>query len=394
MKINLIKDYISNLLKEKDIINEIDIKEEIEKFVFSNKKFRDMNIIEKSNLIKEASDLIIGYNKIQPLIEDDDISEIMINSNIVFYEKKGKMYKWKITLSEKESLLIIQKICEKSNRSINSLQPINDASLEGGIRTNTILYPVAVDGNVITIRKFPKNPITSNYLLQNEFYNKKVLLFLKLLIKAKYNIFICGGTGSGKTTLLNVLSEFINNNERVITIEDSIELSINHIENIVRLEARKANSEGKGEVTIEQLIKASLRMRPDRIIVGEVRGKEALDMLQAMNTGHDGSLSTGHSNSCDDMITRLETMILSNKEIPISAIRNQIKNAIDIFVFVLRIKEKRVLYEIAEVIKDKKENITLNCIYKYDLKNKCIKGVNEFVNTTKIESYTYGKNKN
>jgi len=387
--IRIIKENISKKLQYNNKIITSDLIQEIEYMVFQSNEFFGSNIEEKTLMIKKATDYILGYNTIQPLMDDDEISEIMINGNNVFYEKSGILYKWSQKIEKKEVDLIIQKICEQSNRVVNSLQPINDASIEGGIRTNTVLEPISVEGNIITIRKFPKNPITSKQLVENKFLDEQVLLFLKMLVKAKYNIFICGGAGSGKTTLLNVLSEFINKNERIITIEDSIELSIRHIDNLVRLETRKANSEGKGEITIEQLIKTSLRMRPDRIIVGEVRGKEAIDMLQAMNTGHDGSISTGHSNSCEDMISRLETMILSNKEIPLKAITNQIKNAIDIFIFVSRQKNRRVLYEVSEVIKDEKEGIKLNCIIKYDKKDNKAKFINVFMNQIKLEEYQY-----
>jgi len=387
--IRIIKENISKKLQYNNKIITSDLIQEIEDIVFHSNEFFGSNIEEKALIIKKATDYILGYNTIQPLMEDGEISEIMINGSNVFYEKRGILYKWSQKIEKSEVDLIIQKICEQSNRVVNSLQPINDASIEGGIRTNTVLEPISVEGNIITIRKFPKNPITSKQLIENKFLDEQVLLFLKMLVKAKYNIFICGGAGSGKTTLLNVLSEFINKNERIITIEDSIELSIRHIDNLVRLETRKANSEGKGEITIEQLIKTSLRMRPDRIIVGEVRGKEAIDMLQAMNTGHDGSISTGHSNSCEDMISRLETMILSNKEIPLKAITNQIKNAIDIFIFVSRQKNRRVLYEVSEVIKDEKEGIKLNCIIKYDKKDNKAKFINVFMNQIKLEEYQY-----
>ncbi|MBN2851772.1 MAG: CpaF family protein [Clostridia bacterium] len=389
--INRIKDHIFKNMQDNQAIDDNLIIEEIENHVFNDSCFTGKSLSEKAGLIKTACNLIVGYNKIQELMDDDDISEIMINKNKVFYEKGGVIFRWQDTISDDEVALIIQKIGEKSNRSVNSLQPISDASVEGGLRTNTVLFPISVDGNIITIRKFPKNPFTSQRLIENMFLDEKTLLFLKMLVKAKYNLFICGGAGSGKTTLLNVLSEFIDSNERIITIEDSVELSISHIDNLIRLEARKANSEGKGEVSIEQLIKTSLRMRPDRIIVGEVRGREALDMLQAMNTGHDGSISTGHSNSCRDMISRLETMILSGKEIPLRAIRNQIRNAIDIFIFVSRQNQRRVLYEICEVIKDDHTDIRLNSIMQYNRKTDQFEITSEFNNIEKLEGYQYVK---
>lgn len=386
--LSIIKDNIAKWMLEKPNFTEEQVLNEIEQVVFQSKSFIGENINEKKVLITKATQLIIGYQCIQPLMDDDDISEIMINNRQVFFEKYGKINKWEGVITKKEIDLLIQRICEKSNRAINQLQPISDASLQGGIRTNIVLAPISVDGHVITIRKFPKNPITALKLLETGFFDKKIMLFLKMLVKAKYNLFICGGAGSGKTTLLNVLTGFIHNEERVITIEDSIELSITHINNLVRLESRRANSEGKGEITIEQLIKSSLRMRPDRIIVGEVRGKEALDMLQAMNTGHDGSLSTGHSNSNEDMITRLETMVLYNQELPITAIRQHIKNAIDIFIFVKRIGSRRVLSDIAQVDKSKK-NLHLLHLFSYDHKKHQYKMINEFTNISKLERYTH-----
>lgn len=389
--IRKIKEHVFKLMKDSQSIDDCLIIEEIENHVFKDNCFTGRSFSEKERLIKTSCDLIVGYNKIQELMDDDDISEIMINRNKVFYEKNGIMSKWRESINDEEVLLIIQKIGEKSNRAVNNMQPISDASVEGGLRTNTVLSPISVDGNVVTIRKFPKNPFTSKRLIENSFTDENTLLFLKMLVRAKYNLFICGGAGSGKTTLLNVLSEFIDSNERIITIEDSVELSISHIDNLIRLEARKENSEGKGEVSVEQLIKASLRMRPDRIIVGEVRGKEALDMLQAMNTGHDGSISTGHSNSCIDMISRLETMILSGKEIPVNAIRNQIRNAIDIFIFVSRQNHRRVLYEICEVVKESHRDIRLNSIIRYNKKKDVTEIIGEFKNTDKLEAYQYVK---
>lgn len=386
--LSIIKDNIAKWMLEKPDFTEKQVLNKIEHVVFSSNDFIGTNINEKDKLIIKAVQVISGYHCIQPLMDDDDISEIMINNQQVFFEKFGKVSKWEGEITQKEIELLIQRICEKSNRTINQLQPISDASLKGGIRTNIVLSPISVDGNVITIRKFPKNPITAFKLLETNFFDKRIMLFLKMLVAAKYNLFICGGAGSGKTTLLNVLTDFINPNERVITIEDSIELSITHINNLVRLESRLSNSEGKGEITIEQLIKSSLRMRPDRVIVGEVRGKEALDMLQAMNTGHDGSISTGHANSNEDMITRLETMVLYNQEIPISAIRQHIKNAIDIFIFVKRIGKRRILSDIAEV--DKHQDILhLIPLFSFNNKQNNYQMLNEFTNVEKLERYSY-----
>lgn len=254
----------------------------------------------------------------------------------------------------------------KNNRRVNESTPIVDTRLEDGSRVNIVLPPIAIDGAVITIRKFPKENINMNQLIRWNCITREVSDFLKKLVLAGYNIFICGGTGCGKTTFLNVLSDFIPRDERVITIEDSAELQLKNIRNLIRLEARQANVEGENEITIRSLIKTSLRMRPDRIIVGEVRGIEALDMLQAMNTGHDGSMSTGHANSPKDMLSRLETMILMGIEMPLSAIRAQIASGIDIIVYLGRLRDRsRKVIEIDEVQGFHSGEIVLNKLYEF-----------------------------
>jgi len=305
---------------------------------------------------------------LQELLDDNSITEIMINGyRNIFVERFGKISKWEKEFQSKEKLEdIAQKIAGKSNRIVNESTPIVDTRLSDGSRVNIVLSPVAIEGPVITIRKFYKMPITIDKLIELKSVTKDVATFLENVVKAKYNIFVSGGTGSGKTTFLNALSNFIPDDERVITIEDSAELQINGVSNLVRLEARNANVEGSNAITIRELIRSSLRMRPDRILVGEVRGEEAIDMLQAMNTGHDGSLSTGHSNSPKDMLSRLETMVLMGMDMPVTAIRAQIASAIDIIVHLGRLRDKtRRVLEIVEVLEYKDGTIGMNVLYRF-----------------------------
>lgn len=305
---------------------------------------------------------------LQPILEDKEITEIMINGcNHIFVERKGRTYKLEETFESQSRLEdIIQQIVSKVNRVVNESNPIVDARLQDGSRVNIVLPPIALNGPIVTIRKFPDKPVTIEDLIGWRSISVEAAAFLRALVEAKYNIFVCGGTGSGKTTFLNVLSNFIPSDERIITIEDSAELRIGSVNNLVSLETRNANVEGKGEISIRDLIKSSLRMRPDRVVVGEVRGAEALDMLQAMNTGHDGSLSTGHANSCKDMLSRLETMVLMGAEFPLDAIRQQIASAIDIMVYLGRLRDKsRKVLEIAEVTGYQDGQITLSPLYTF-----------------------------
>jgi len=286
----------------------------------------------------------------------------------IFIEREGRVAKLDLCFEKREKLEdVIQSIVSKVNRTVNEASPIVDARLQDGSRVSVVLPPVALDGPVMTIRKFSERPMTVEQLIKYGSITQEAAEFLHKLVLAKYNIFICGGTGSGKTTFLNALSNFIPADERIITIEDSAELQIRGVENIVRMETRNANTEGKGEITIRDLIKTSLRMRPERIIVGEVRSAEALDMLQAMNTGHDGSLSTGHANSTSDMLSRLETMVLSAAPLPLEAVRKQIAAAIDIIVHLSRIRDKsRKVIEITEVLGYKEGFIQLNPLFVYE----------------------------
>lgn len=305
---------------------------------------------------------------LQPLLEDKSITEIMINGkDNIFIEQNGHIHKIKRSFESTTKLEdVIQQIVAKVNRVVNEASPIVDARLMDGSRINIVLPPIALNGPIVTIRKFPDKPITMEQLIKWGSLTDDIARLLQQLVEAKYNIFICGGTGSGKTTFLNVLSNFIPRDERIITIEDSAELQIKSVDNLVRLETRNDNVEGKGEINIRDLIKSSLRMRPDRIVVGEVRGAEAIDMLQAMNTGHDGSLSTGHANSTKDMLSRLETMILTGANMPLEAIRQQIASAVDIMVHLGRLRDKsRRVLEIVEVKGYSDGDIVLNPLFTF-----------------------------
>lgn len=292
-----------------------------------------------------------GLDVLQPLLEDDSITEIMINGHqTLFVERAGRIERLDERFESRERLEdLIQSIVAEINRAVNEAAPIVDARLADGSRVHIVLPPASLTGPVVTIRKFPKRPLLMADLVSTGCLTEEAAEFLKKLVHAGYNIFISGGTGSGKTTFLNALSRFIPADERVVTVEDSAELQLN-VPNLVRLETRNANSEGKGELAMRQLIRASLRMRPNRIIVGEVRGAEAADMLSAMNTGHDGSISTGHSNSARDMLSRLETMVLGASDIPIPAVRQQISSAVDIIVHLSRMRDySRKVLEISQL---------------------------------------------
>ena len=303
-------------------------------------------------LKKELFDSFRRLDILQELVDDPDITEIMVNGkDHIFIEKKGRLSRWDKAFDSAEQLEdLIQQIVSRVNRTVNLSSPIADARLEDGSRVHVVLAPVAVDGPVLTIRKFPE-PVTMDKLIRLGSISREAAVFLRTAVRAGYNIFVSGGTGSGKTTFLNALSEFIPEDERVITIEDSAELQIRHVPNLVRLETRVENRDGSREISMRDLIRASLRMRPDRILVGEVRGAEALEMLQAMNTGHDGSVSTGHGNSPRDMVTRLETMVLMAADLPLAAVRNQIASALELMVHLGRMRDKsRKVLEIAEGI--------------------------------------------
>lgn len=340
----------------------------IDSCIYDASRQKIISIRQKEELRNRIYNSIKKLDILQELLENPDITEIMVNGkDNIFYEKSGYIEKWNKHFDSEQKLAdIAQRIAAMSNRMVNEACPIVDTRLEDGSRVNIVLPPVAMDGPVITIRKFYDKPLTIDRLIELGTITEEAAHFLEKLVKSRYNIFISGGTGSGKTTFLNVLSDYIPDDERVITIEDSAELQLHNIKNLVRLEARMANSEGNNAVAIRDLIKSSLRMRPDRIVVGEVRGAEALDMLQAMNTGHDGSLSTGHGNSPKDMLTRLETMVLMGMNMPIDAIRTQIASAIDIIVHLARQRDKsRKVVQIAEVGDYKNGEIELTPLFRF-----------------------------
>jgi flp pilus assembly protein, ATPase cpaF len=327
-------------------------------------------IQERVDLTDELYSSIRGLGLLDMIIKDDDITEVMINgTDEIFIEKSGKIERLNQSFESQRKLEdIIQRIVGRAGREVNQSNPIVDTRLPDGSRVSVVLPPVALKGPTLTIRKFSKIPMTVEQLIKYKSITPQIAKVLETFVKAKYNIFISGGTGSGKTTFLNALSNYIPNTERVITIEDSAELQIVGIDNLVKLETRNSNSSGKGTITIRDLIKTSLRMRPERIIVGEVRGAEALDMLQAMNTGHDGSLSTGHANSTRDMLSRLETMVLMGAEgLPLEAIRQQIASAVDIIIHLSRLRDhSRKTMEITEVVGLKDGEIELNPLYVFE----------------------------
>lgn len=350
MKERLLQRLQERLERKRDVDDE-EIYEQIDELILESAKECYISLQQKSELRKELYNAVRKLDILQELLDDNTVTEIMVNgTDAIFLERKGRLMKWeKRFLSQKKLEDMVQQIAAKCNRVVNEAQPIVDARLENGARVNIVLKPAALNGPIVTIRRFPDKPVQMEQLLEWGTISEEAVLFLKNLVAAGYNIFISGGTGSGKTTFLNVLSNFIPRDERVITIEDNAELQIQGVENLVRMEARKGNT-GENEITIRDLIKASLRMRPDRIIVGEVRGSEAIDMLQALNTGHDGSLSTGHANSPKDMFSRLETMVLMGMELPVAAIRRQIASGLDIMVHLGRLRDKsRKVLEILEV---------------------------------------------
>ncbi|WP_334303773.1 CpaF family protein [Vallitalea sp.] len=363
-----LKDIVRNRIDlTKDPTDE-DIRDIIDEVIKEKSREEYISITKRYELGDKLFNSIRRLDVLQPLLEDKSVTEIMINGkDDIFVERKGRIKKIDGCFENTVKLEdVIQQIVAKVNRIVNESSPIVDARLSDGSRINIVLPPIALNGPIVTIRKFPDKPISIEELIQWGSLSKEVADILDKMVKARYNIFICGGTGSGKTTFLNVLSNFIPRDERIITIEDSAELQIRSVDNLVRLETRNENVQGKGKISIRDLIKSSLRMRPDRIVVGEVRGEEALDMLQAMNTGHDGSLSTGHANSTNDMISRLETMILTGANMPLEAIRQQIASAIDIMIHLGRLRDKsRRVLEIAEVKGYENGNIILNPLYEF-----------------------------
>lgn len=391
------------------ILTEVDLTREMSDEEIKNLVSEKCGIFAKNHLLKlteqEELEQSLFYSMrkldvLQELLDDSGITEIMVNgAEHIFYEKKGQLFLSDKKFTSKEKLNdVIQQIAGMNNRMINEASPIVDTRLPNGSRVNIVLQPIAIDGSAISIRKFPEKPLAMDDLIALGALSDEAAEFLKLLVLAGYNIFVSGGTGSGKTTFLNALSQFIPREERIITIEDSAELQLIDKPNLVRLETRNANTEGVVPITIRDLIKTALRMRPSRLIVGECRGAEALDVLQTMNTGHDGSLSTGHANSCKDMLSRLETMVLMGMELPLSAIRSQIASGIDILIHLGRMRDKsRKVLAITEILEYKENQIILNDIYRfyeYETEENHVKGTLEHVgslrNTEKLERAGFG----
>lgn len=348
--------------------SDAEMQELIDELLIRESKDIPMTLSDRRQLRKELFYAIRKLDILQELVDDPHITEIMINGpDCIFIEQDGRLYRSDLRFESREKLEnVIQQIVADCNRVVNEASPIVDARLRNGARVNVVLNPVALNGPIVTIRRFPDKPIMMEDLISFGSVSEEVCDWLGRLVRAKYNIFISGGTGSGKTTFLNALAAYIPKEERIITIEDSAELQIPGIPNLVRMETRNANVEGCREITIRDLIKTSLRMRPDRIIVGEVRGGEAFDMMQCLNTGHDGSMSTGHANSSKDMLSRLENMILMGMEIPLTAIKQQIASGIDIIVHLARLRDRtRKVLEIVEVQGFADDNIVLKTLYRF-----------------------------
>ena len=330
---------------------------------------RTMSIHDRVRIEQQVFNSLRKLNVLQELVDDPEVSEIMVNGpGHIFYEKDGRVQVWTHSFTSEEKMQdVIQQIVGSHNRVVNLSNPIVDTRLSDGSRVNIVLSPISLEGSVITIRKFPQHPLDMETLIAREAISREAAELLKRLVKARYSILISGGTSSGKTTFLNALSQYIPEDERVITIEDSAELQIQGVKNLVRLETRNANMEGVMPITIRDLIRTALRMRPDRIIVGECRGAETFDMLQALNTGHDGGLSTAHGNSCRDILSRLEMMVLMGMDLPLAAIRQQIASGIDIIVHLGRLRDKsRRVLEIAELDGIEEGELKLHTLYELE----------------------------
>lgn len=362
----------SQILEEMDLTRDVpdeELQEMIAQYVGRYSRQHLISLEKRAEYQRRIFHSFRRLDVIQDLLDDDEITEIMVNGpEHIFYEKSGRIYPWNGGSLTAERLAdVIQQIVGGANRTVNESQPIADARLADGSRVNVVLSPIAIDGSALSIRKFFREPMTLDKLISIGSISKEAADFLALLVRAGYNIFVSGGTGSGKTTFLNALSEYIPPTQRVVTIEDSAELQMKSIPNLVRLEARNSNRSGAEEISIRDLIRTALRMRPDRLIVGECRGGEALDMLQAMNTGHDGSLSTGHANSSEDMLSRLETMVLMAMNLPMEAIRRQIASGIDILVHLGRLRDRsRKVLCISEIQGIHDGKICLSALYRFE----------------------------
>lgn len=398
---NLLTYEIGSLIRKKlneedEILDDGSIRKIIQKFVMKSDKTMALSLADKKKLIESVFSLLrCELDFLQKYLDDPEISEIMVNGyENIFIEKAGEIIRIGESFpSVNELEEIIMRIGARVHREINEMNPILDARLEDGSRVNAVYKNIAIDGPTMNIRKFPMNRITMKELINLGSITEEASEFLRTLVECGYNIFLSGGTSSGKTTFLNALSDFIPEDERVIVIEDSAELQLDRIENLVRMETKHANIQGKGEITMRHLIKSSLRMRPDRIIVGEVRGAEVVDMINSMNTGHAGSLSTGHANSAKGMISRLETMFLTSVSFPMEAIRGQIASAIDIIVHLGRLQDKsRKVLEITEIKGLEDGQIVLNPLFEYRIMTgglnsdgKLVRTENKMVNDLKLE---------
>lgn len=375
MRSELIREIRQEVVRKRDLthVSDEEMDEQllalVEEEVFQRTAGLGLGVSEKKSIVDGVFNSLRRLDILEPLLKDPEITEIMINGpQNIFVERHGRSERVPLAFESREQLEdMVQRIVSRVNRSVNEAQPIVDARLADGSRVNVVLSPIALQGPLVTIRKFPEKPLTMDNLIGMNSITKEAAEFLEMLVRAKYNLFVCGGTGSGKTTFLNVLSGFIPSHERIITIEDSAELRLSNVENLAQMETRNANTEGVGEIPMKALIKTSLRMRPERIIVGEVRGEEALDMLQAMNTGHEGSMSTGHANSIKDMISRLETMVLMAAPLPLEAIRRQIASSIDIMIYLSRFRDgSRRVVEISEVLGYRDGDITFNPLFRFE----------------------------
>ena len=383
-----LREKLMDLLEEHGDAEDDEIRAMIDDLVLADSGERRLSVTERLNLGRELFYSVRRLDILQDLIDDKSVTEIMVNGpDCIYVEQNGKIRKWERAFTSREKLEdVIQQIVGKCNRVVNEQNPIVDARLSDGSRVNAVIAPIALDGPILTIRQFPEEPITMEKLIRSGSITREAAEDLRVLVAAGYSMIIGGGTSAGKTTFLNALSNAIPKEERIITIEDNAELQIQGIGNLVRLEAKSANTEGGRSITIRDLIKSALRMRPDRIIVGEVRSGEAVDMLQAFNTGHDGSLCTIHANSCQDMLSRLEVMVLMAFPLPLQAIRGQIASGADVLVHLGRLRDRsRRVLEIAEVTGMENEQVKLNSLYKWDDADRCFKKTGELQNTMKLD---------
>ena len=384
----LLRGELMEMLERHGDAEDEEIRSMIDTLVLENSRKDYLPIADRVSLGRELFASVRRLDILQDLIDDKSVTEIMVNGpDCIFIEKDGKIEKWWKTFSSREKLEdVIQRIVGKCNRVVNEQNPIVDARLSDGSRVNAVVAPIALDGPILTIRQFPEEAITMEKLISFGSITGEAASFLQMLVRAGYSMIIGGGTSAGKTTFLNAMSNYIPRDERIITIEDNAELQIQGIPNLVRLEAKNANLEGNREITIRDLIKSALRMRPDRIVVGEVRSGEAVDMLQAMNTGHDGSMSTIHANGCEDMVSRLTTMVLMAFPLPMPAILRQIASGVDILVHLGRLKDRsRRVLEIAEVDGVEGDEVRIRSLFRWDDRRQMLVKTGELKHTLKLE---------